>query len=428
MANIFSVTLSGDQETPTPVASDATGTGTVVWDEVARTAAYTITVSGLDIGAALGTTPQTEDPADDVTSMHVHNAARGASGPVVFGQIGPAQDADDLVVTPNADGSWTARGIWEETDPANVPIGAFADALTAAGVGAEVALYFNVHSTAFPAGEIRGQWVAAGGREDGTRDADTIAAPAGEALLAFGRGGDDGITGGDLADSLAGGAGNDTVAGGGGDDTLEGGTGDDTINTGAGDDLVFGGAGRDSIGGMAGSDTVQAGGGDDHVFWNDPEGDLVFGGGGNDTLLGGDRAADTTEGGAGADLIRAFATDPEAATAANELSGGGGNDLLLGGNAADTIEGGEGNDTMTGNDGADVFVFSAADATGFDIIADFSPSEDVVSLEGFGAGFDPLDNLTQVQEGTVLDLGGGDQVLFAGRIAFELLTANFDIV
>ncbi len=200
------------------------------------------------------------------------------------------------------------------------------------------------------------------------------------------------------------------------------------MNTGAGDDLVLGGAGNDNVGGMAGSDTVFGGSGDDTIAWNDPVGDDVSGDGGNDTIIGGNVAADTISGGDGDDLIRAFATDPEAATAPDELSGDGGDDVLLGGNAADTIEGGADDDTMTGNDGADVFVFRAAEATGDDVITDFSTADDTVRLIGFGAGFEPLDSLDQTEQGAALDLGGGDEVLFLGRLVTEFTTGDFDLV
>lgn len=159
MANGFALTFTGDQENP-PVATTAGGAGSVSWDAAARAAAYGYTVSGVDFGPVLGMGAQTETTADDVTVMHVHNAPRGANGPVVFGQIGPAQDADDLSIVLNDDGSWTVSGVWEPTDPANVPVTQFAETLDLAVAGSEVPLYSNIHTTAFPGGEIRAQWVA----------------------------------------------------------------------------------------------------------------------------------------------------------------------------------------------------------------------------------------------------------------------------
>ena len=171
MATGFTLTFTGDQENP-PVATTASGTGTVSWDGDARTAAYEYTVSGVDFGPVLGMEAQTETTADDVTIMHVHNADRGVNGPIVFGQIGPAQDPDDLSIVPNDDGSWTVSGVWEPTDPANVPIDSFAEALDAAFAGSEVPLYSNIHTTTFPGGEIRAQWTA----EPGEVDWDAVAA------------------------------------------------------------------------------------------------------------------------------------------------------------------------------------------------------------------------------------------------------------
>jgi serralysin len=348
------------------------------------------------------------------------------AGAVVFGQIGPAQDNDDLDIVLNVDGSWTVSGIWETTDPANVSIANFADALSSAVAGSDVALYFNIYTGPFPAGEIRGQLVAGGDQETGTDRGDTITAPAGEAVAAFGRGGNDSLTGGDLPDLLDGGAGNDTVSGGGGNDILRGASAD-TINTGAGDDHVSGGGGDDSIGGMAGSDTVLGGGGNDVIAWNDPTGDLVFGGSGRDTIIGGNVAADTIFGGDGDDLIRAFATDASAATAPDALSGGGGRDLIQGGDANDTIEGGAGADTLTGNRGADSFVVRADEATGQDVVTDFERGADVVRLVGFAPGFDPLANLVTVAAGAALDLGDGNQVIFAGRLVGDFAADDFVI-
>jgi serralysin len=110
--------------------------------------------------------------------------------------------------------------------------------------------------------------------------------------------------------------------------------------------------------------------------------------------------------------------------APDRLFGDRGNDTIIGGNAADTIEGGAGDDTLAGFGGADQFVFRESEG-GNDIINDFDVTQDVAVLEGFGADFDPLDNLTAGTSGTTLDLGGGDQVLFVGLLPNELAASNF---
>lgn len=170
MATDFTLTFTGDQENP-PVATSASGAGTVSWDSAARAATYEYTVRGVDFGPVLGMEAQTATTADDVTIMHVHNQSRGSNGPVVFGQIGPAQDEDDLEIVLNDDGSWTVSGVWETTDPANASITNFAGALDAAFAGLDVPLYSNVHTTTFPGGELRAQWTA----EPGPVDWDAVA-------------------------------------------------------------------------------------------------------------------------------------------------------------------------------------------------------------------------------------------------------------
>jgi serralysin len=421
MSTAFRVVLEGSQEVQNPpVNTTASGLGTVVFDSEAVTASYSFNIQGVDFGPVTGGPPQTpNDTGDDVTRTHFHTAVAGVNGPIVFGQIDtvdPAfeQDNDDLAVVLNPDGSWTVSGVWETTDPPNpmgVTITDFANDLGSATAGMAVPLYFNVHTSEFGAGEIRGQLVAIA--DD---NANVIKGTAGDDMLP-GLGGDDVILGR---------AGNDTIQGGDGNDFLSGGPGDDNINTGAGNDVVLGGTGDDRIGGMAGRDIVRAGDGNDTIAWNDPTGDVVFGGRGNDTILGGDVAADEIHGGAGDDLIRAFTTSPEAATASDKLFGGRGNDVVIGGNAADTIEGGRGDDFLTGNDGADVFVFRN-DQSGADTVTDFDPSEDVAQLVGFDASFDPLAALSAQAAGTELDLGGGNSVLFQGRTLAEFSADDFQI-
>ncbi|KLK89920.1 hypothetical protein AA309_28545, partial [Microvirga vignae] len=161
MATAFRVILTGNQEAPPngPVSSPAIGLGTVVFDPTTQTASYSIRYTGIDFGSAAGLPAQTPDPGDDVISHHVHNAPRGQNGSIVFGQVNPAQDNDDLSINLNPDGSWTVSGHWESTDPATTPISAFASQLASAQVGSDVSLYFNAHTNEFPNGEIRGQWV-----------------------------------------------------------------------------------------------------------------------------------------------------------------------------------------------------------------------------------------------------------------------------
>src|SRR5262245_47655234 len=176
MSTVFRVVLTGDQEVTLPplppggTGSDASGVGTVIFDSAEVAASYSFDIQGLDFGPVTGRPPQTpNDSGDNVTRTHFHNAVAGVNGGIVFGQIdsNPAlvQDTDDLKIVLNADGSWSESGRWEQTDPHSPPPGNFsitdfADVLGSATVGMAVPLYFNVHTSEFGAGEIRGQLVA----------------------------------------------------------------------------------------------------------------------------------------------------------------------------------------------------------------------------------------------------------------------------
>jgi serralysin len=408
MSTAFRVVLEGTQEVP-PNNSTASGLGTVVFDSTEVAASYTFRIEGVDYGPATGGPAQTPSLLDDVTSTHFHNQVRGENGPVVFGQIDPAQDNDDLNIALGADGSWTVSGRWETTDPANVSIADFAADFGSAAVGSEIPIYFNIHTNQFTGGEIRGQLIAIADDNDN---------------VVVGTQGDDFLPGLGGNDIIRGLAGNDRLEGGDGDDTIRGGQGNDDINTGAGNDLIFGGGGNDTVGGMAGRDTVFGDAGDDVIAWNDPTGDSVFGGTGNDTLRGGDVAADRIFGGRGDDLIRAVANQELANHAPDLLFGGGGNDTIIGGNANDTIEGAAGDDNLAGFGGADRFFFRES-APGNDLVVDFDVTRDLVVLEGFDADFDPLENLSAAPSGATLDLGEGNQVVFLGRLPNEFDAADF---
>ncbi|GLQ28086.1 Hint domain-containing protein [Sulfitobacter pacificus] len=85
------------------------------------------------------------------------------------------------------------------------------------------------------------------------------------------------------ADLLTGDGGDDTIYGQDDDDTISGGAGDDLLDGGNDDDVITGGAGSDSIIGGSGNDTIDGGDGDDSLSGN--EGNDVFTySGGNDTI------------------------------------------------------------------------------------------------------------------------------------------------
>jgi serralysin len=239
MSTAFRAVLEGSQEVP-PNSSTVHGLGTVIFDSATVAADYSFQVFGLDFGPITGIGPVTEDVQDDVVGMHYHNAERGVNGPIVFGQLDPAQDSDDLGIALNEDGSWTVSGVWETTDPANVSITNFADTLGSAAVGSEIPLYFNIHTTALPEGEIRGQLIAIADDNnnvvEGTDGNDVLPGLGGDDII-IGLAGDDNITTGEGNNLVFGGDGNDTIVGGDGNDIIEGGNGDDTLTGGGGADL-----------------------------------------------------------------------------------------------------------------------------------------------------------------------------------------------
>jgi len=150
-------------------SSDGEGFSTIyVSDDPTDGIAYRLTVEGLDFGEIIDGEPFTEDPEDDVTILHIHGqAARGSTAPVAFGIVGPNDDndPDDRSFAVNADGSVTITGVWDPSEGQD-PDGSdsyddFRAALDAASDGDDLPYYWNVHTEGNPAGEIRGQLVAA---------------------------------------------------------------------------------------------------------------------------------------------------------------------------------------------------------------------------------------------------------------------------
>ncbi|MDJ0903520.1 MAG: alpha/beta fold hydrolase, partial [Xenococcus sp. MO_188.B8] len=167
-------TLDGSQEVA-PGDPIARGTSVLTLNETDDGLIYSLTVTGLDFGAngLIAGGAQTQDTSDDVTRLHIHNAARGVNGDVVFSlfdtvapelgnelNIQGNQD-DDLVITLNNNGSVTLSGVWDETDPANTALSEFVTDIRNTDVGADLDLYWNVHTEEYPSGAIRGQLVIA---------------------------------------------------------------------------------------------------------------------------------------------------------------------------------------------------------------------------------------------------------------------------
>jgi len=175
-----------------------------------------------------------------------------------------------------------------------------------------------------------------------------------------------------------------------GDDTITGTTTPDYLRGDDGDDSISGGTAFDDINGNMGNDTAHGNAGDDWVVGGKDQ-DVLFGDDGDDIVLG-NLGNDTLDGGAGNDVVR----------------GGQGNDSLAGGAGNDFISGDRGDDTMTGGPGADNF-HSSQDA-GIDRVLDFSVAEgDRVQLDP-GTTF----TVSQVGADTVIDMGGGNQMILVG--------------
>lgn len=142
----FFAWLDGSQEVG-PTNSTATGTAVFVLNAAQDRLTIDLTITGLDLDGL-----QTPDiPQDNVTGLHIHRAPVGVNGGVVFGMIGINNDLNgDLIIDPAAG---TVFSAWDLAEGNATTLAAELPNLLAEG------LYINVHTTAFPGGEIRGQIV-----------------------------------------------------------------------------------------------------------------------------------------------------------------------------------------------------------------------------------------------------------------------------
>ncbi len=169
-ATFYTTTATGDQE-PTPVVTNATGTGTFVLNDAGTALSYSIMVSGLNFiprAACSPTTPGCAAPTnqDEVTIMHFHNQIAGVNGPVVFDFIrgnGTAADPDRVITAISSTQALITGVINAGVDPFTTAISPFTGA--ALDFNSFIAqlnagnIYLNIHSVEFPGGEIRGQVV-----------------------------------------------------------------------------------------------------------------------------------------------------------------------------------------------------------------------------------------------------------------------------
>ncbi|HEX7051170.1 MAG TPA: CHRD domain-containing protein [Longimicrobiales bacterium] len=124
----FVASLSGQGEEP---AIDTDMTGTATFESDGTTIQYTITVAN-------GT---------DVTLAHIHEGGAGVNGGVIVPLFNSSDSPVDVADGTLVEGSFTAEDIVDEEISMD-------SLLVLMGNGGA---YVNVHTTAHPAGEIRGQ-------------------------------------------------------------------------------------------------------------------------------------------------------------------------------------------------------------------------------------------------------------------------------
>jgi hypothetical protein len=126
---IFTATLQGAQETP-PNGSTATGSGVFILNDAHTDLHFEVSWTGLVAPS---------------TATHFHNGPPGVAGAIVR----PIGADEGFIAGTTSD---SVSGDWTTTDPVHAQLTPALVAELEAGN-----IYYNVHSTQFPGGEIRGQ-------------------------------------------------------------------------------------------------------------------------------------------------------------------------------------------------------------------------------------------------------------------------------
>lgn len=135
--------LKGFQEVPA-VSSAASGRFKAQIDKASQNLRYELTYDGLE---------------GEVRMAHIHLGQRGVNGGIMVWLCQTPANPSPVASTPPCPQSGSVAGVVSAADvvgPAGQGVAAaeFAEAIAAIGAGAA---YANVHSSKFPAGEIRGQ-------------------------------------------------------------------------------------------------------------------------------------------------------------------------------------------------------------------------------------------------------------------------------
>lgn len=132
----FGARLTGSQEVP-PTGSSGVGVATVAFDQAMNT---------LRVALAVTNTNQ-------VTVAHIHVGPPGQNGPIVLFLYGPSAPRNFIRPTVITNRTFTARDLVGPL--AGMPLSALAQEVARGNA------YVNVHTVAFPNGEIRGQLMRA---------------------------------------------------------------------------------------------------------------------------------------------------------------------------------------------------------------------------------------------------------------------------
>jgi hypothetical protein len=131
----YTATLNGGNEVPGN-ASPAIGTGTFILNAAQTALTFNVSFSGLTGG---------------YTVAHFHSGATGVIGPPIR-TMGPPPEGPATGVL-----SGVFNGTWATSDPESLT--PWLNVLTTTPFGGQVPIYFNIHSSTFGGGEIRGQLV-----------------------------------------------------------------------------------------------------------------------------------------------------------------------------------------------------------------------------------------------------------------------------